>query len=139
MVGAGRDEGRDSGGARELYVVIGHSPRHLDRNVTLLGRVLSGIELLSTLPRGKGALGFYETAAERTPLVRVRVAADVPPAERTPLEVMRTDTPRYRELVEAKRFRHEKWFVDPVGHLELCNAPLPVRSAVATPAASPRK
>jgi len=51
MVGAGRDEDADSGGGTELYAVIGHAPRHLDRNVTLLGRVLQGIELLSSLPR----------------------------------------------------------------------------------------
>src|ERR1700731_772580 len=47
MVGAGRDNDVDSGGGTELYVVIGQAPRHLDRNVTLLGRVVAGIELLS--------------------------------------------------------------------------------------------
>jgi peptidylprolyl isomerase len=47
MVGAGRDNAPDSGGGAELYVVIGQAPRHLDRNVTLLGRVVKGMELLS--------------------------------------------------------------------------------------------
>jgi peptidylprolyl isomerase len=59
MVGAGRDNAPDSGGGTELYVVIGQAPRHLDRNVTLLGRVVQGMELLSALPRGTGAMGFY--------------------------------------------------------------------------------
>src|SRR6516225_7099504 len=47
MVGSGRGDDVDSGGGTELYVVIGQAPRHLDRNVTLLGRVVSGMELLS--------------------------------------------------------------------------------------------
>ncbi|MGO9850953.1 MAG: peptidylprolyl isomerase, partial [Steroidobacteraceae bacterium] len=46
MLGAGRDNDVDSGGGTELYVVIGQAPRHLDRNVTLLGRVVRGMELL---------------------------------------------------------------------------------------------
>lgn len=63
MVGAGRDMDVDSGGGTELYVVTGQAPRHLDRNVTLVGRVVQGMELLSALPRGTGALGFYEARA----------------------------------------------------------------------------
>jgi peptidylprolyl isomerase len=131
MLGAGRGNAADSGGGTELYVVIGHSPRHLDRNVTLLGRVVSGMERLSTLHRGSGALGFYEKAEERVPVIRVRVAADVPMAERTELEVLRTDTKTFASLVEARRFRREEWFLNPVGHLELCNLPIPVRPRTA--------
>jgi peptidylprolyl isomerase len=119
----------DSGGGTDLYVVTGHAPRHLDRNVTLLGRVVKGMEMLSVLPRGTGALGFYERPEQRIPVRSVRVAADVPPAERTPLEVLRTDTPAFAALIESRRNRREEWFDDPVGRIELCNVPLPVRPA----------
>lgn len=128
MVGAGRDAGADSGGGTELYVVIGHAPRHLDRNVTLLGRVVQGMELLSALPRGTGALGFYEQAEQRVPIKAIRVAADVPAAGRTDLEVMRTDTPVFQELMESRRNRREEWFHAQAGRIELCNVPIPVRS-----------
>ena len=130
MVGAGRDMAPDSGGGAELYVVIGHSPRHLDRNVTLVGRVLKGMELLTVLPRGTGALGFYENPKQYVPLKSVRVAADVPAALRTALEVIRTDTPTFSKLIEARRYRREDWFLDPVGHVELCNVPIVVRPAL---------
>ena len=76
MVGAGRDTSADSGGGTELYVVIGQAPRHLDRNVTLLGRVVQGMELLSGLPRGTGPLGFYEKPGQRVPIKAANVAAD---------------------------------------------------------------
>lgn len=129
MVGAGRADTADSGNGAELYVVIGHSPRHLDRNVTLIGRVLRGIELLSTLPRGNGPLGFYQDPAQHVPIRSIRLAAAVPAAERTPLEILRTDTPTFQALIAARRNRREPWFLDPVGHVELCNVPIPVRDA----------
>jgi peptidylprolyl isomerase len=56
MVGAGRDDPPESNGT-EMYAVIGHAPRQLDRNVALFGRVLMGMELLSSLPRGSGEIG----------------------------------------------------------------------------------
>ena len=128
MVGAGRDNAADSGGGTELYAVIGHAPRHLDRNVTLLGRVVQGIEQLSTLPRGTGALGFYEQAKQRVPLRRVRIVADLPAAQRPALEALRTDTTTWAAYVDARRNRHEEWFIEPTGQIEVCNVPLPIRA-----------
>jgi peptidylprolyl isomerase len=127
MVGAGRDNDVDSGNGSELYVVIGQAPRQLDRNAALIGRVVQGMQLLATLPRGTGALGFYERPADRTPIKSVRVAADVPQAERTPLEVMRTDTHTFAELVESRRNRRDDWYKVPAGRIDVCNVPLPVR------------
>ncbi|MFO1512379.1 MAG: peptidylprolyl isomerase [Verrucomicrobiota bacterium] len=127
MVGAGRDNAPDSGGGTELFVVIGHAPRHLDRNDTLLGRVVQGIELLSVLPRGTGPLGFYEQAEQRVPIKAIRVAADLPESERTELEILRTDTPTFKELIESRRNRREEWFNVPTGRIEIGNVPVPVR------------
>jgi peptidylprolyl isomerase len=132
MVGVGRGNGPVSGNGAELYVVIGHAPRQLDRNIAVVGRVIRGMELLSTLPRGTGALGFYETAAERTPIVAMRVAADVPAAERESLELLRTDTATFAALVEARRNRRDDWYKVPAGYIDLCNVPLPVRTAKAS-------
>ncbi|HTC17108.1 MAG TPA: peptidylprolyl isomerase, partial [Steroidobacteraceae bacterium] len=127
MVGAGRDNDVDSGGGTELYVVIGQAPRHLDRNVTLLGRVVQGMELLSVMPRGSGALGFYEHAEQRVPIRSLRVAGDVPVAQRTELEVLRTDTPTFLAYVAARRNRLEEWFKVPAGRIDVCNIPIPAR------------
>jgi peptidylprolyl isomerase len=127
MVGAGRDEDVDSGGGTELYAVTGHSPRHLDRNVTLLGRVVKGIDLLSALPRGTAELGFYEKPEQRVPIRAVRVAADVPETERTRLSILRTDTQTFMDLVESRRNRRDSWFKVPAGRIEVCNVPIPIR------------
>jgi len=129
MVGAGRDSAPERGGGTEIYVVIGHAPRHLDRNVTLFGRVVKGMELLSALPRGTGPLGFYEKPEQRVPIKTVRVAADLPPTERTALEVMRTDTKTFGQLIESRRNRREEWFQLQAGRIEIGNVPIPVLAA----------
>ncbi|MGH8441413.1 MAG: peptidylprolyl isomerase [Nevskiaceae bacterium] len=126
-LGVSRGNTADSGSGAGLYVVIGHSPRHLDRNITLAGRVVKGMELLTVLPRGTGPLGFYEKPSQYVPIRRVRVAADVPAGERTALELLRTDTPTFAAWVDARRNRREEWFLDQVGHVEVCNVPLPAR------------
>ena len=127
-VGAGRDNGVDSGSGAELYVVIGQEPRQLDRNIALVGRVVQGMDLLAALPRGTGALGFYEKPAQRLPITSMRLAADVPAAERTPLEVLRTDTSTFTALVESRRNRRDDWYRRPAGKIDLCNVPIPVRA-----------
>jgi peptidylprolyl isomerase len=127
MLGVGRDNDPRSGSGAELYVVIGHAPRHLDRNVALVGRVLKGIELLSSLPRGTKALGFYAMPENFVRITSIRLAADVAPGQRTHLQVMRTDTPEFQAVIESRRNRRDEWTRVPAGRIELCNVPLPVR------------
>jgi peptidylprolyl isomerase len=135
VIGAGRAVAPDSSNGSSLYVVIGQSPRHLDRNITTLGRVVQGMELLSVMVRGPAPLGFYEQAAQRTPLQGVRVAADLPAARQTPLELFRTEGPAWEALLESRRNRRDAWFQRPAGHLDLCNVQVPVRAARPPPAA----
>jgi peptidylprolyl isomerase len=127
MVGVGRDLDVQSGSGAEMYVVIGHSPRHLDRNVALVGRVVKGMELLSSLPRGSLEMGFYAENETPLPIKSIRLEEDMPPNERTPLEVLRTDTPTFAALIESRRNRPEEFFKVQAGRIELCNVPIPVR------------
>ena len=130
-IGVGRDNPPNTGDGSELYVVIGQAPRHLDRNLAMVGRVVQGMELLSGLKRGTGALGFYQTAAERTPINSIRLASDVAPAQRANLEALRTDSATFRSVIESRRFRRESFFVTPTGHINMCNVPLSVRAIAA--------
>jgi len=127
MVVVGRDNDVDSGNGTELYVVIGQAPRQLDRNVALVGRVVAGMEQLSTLKRGTAALGYYEKPEERTVINSLRLAADVPEAQRSHLEIMRTDTHTFADLVESRRNRRDEWYKVPAGRIDVCNVPLVVR------------
>lgn len=129
IVGVGRGMPLDSGSGAELYTVIGHSPRPLDRVITLAGRVLKGMELLSALPRGTGTLGFYEKVEQRVPIASVRLAADVPAAERERIEVLSGQSDTYVKWRDARRFRQDDFFIRASGHIDVCNAMPPVRAA----------
>lgn len=126
MLGAGRGMAADSGNGAELYVVTGHAPRHLDRNVTLLGRALYGMQHLLSLPRGTGPLGFYESEKEYVPIKSIRIGADIDEQKRN-IEVMRTDTLTFNKFVRARTTRLEEWFVDKAGNIEVCNIAVPMR------------
>jgi cyclophilin family peptidyl-prolyl cis-trans isomerase len=123
----GRDNSPDSGNGSELYVAIGQAPRRLDRNLTVVGRVVEGMDELSALPRGHGPMGFYAHPKERTPILDIRVAADLPPAQRPNIEILRTDSPTFQRLLQAARDRHDAFYITPPAKVDICAVPAPVR------------
>jgi peptidylprolyl isomerase len=125
MVGVGRNLSPDTGTGAELYTVIGHAPRHLDRNIALVGRVIEGIEHMSSLPRGTGALGFYEKEEERVPILSVQLgnaAKDVPA-----FEYLSTDSKSFAAYADARANRRDAFFNIPAGGADICNIPVPIR------------
>mgnify|MGYP006159134383 FL=1 len=125
MVGVGRNLSPDTGSGAELYTVIGHAPRHLDRNIALVGRVIEGIEHMSSLPRGTGALGFYEKEEDRVPILSVRIgnaAKDVPA-----FEYLSTDSDSFAAYADARANRRDAFFNIPAGGADICNIPVPIR------------
>lgn len=127
-VGAGRSNPPDSSIAAELYVVIGQAPRALDHQLTMVGRVLKGMELLSAMPRGPAPMGFYEKPEQRVPILSIKLASDVPEDQRTPLQLLRTDSQAFIDATEARRNRVDDFYTEPAGHIDLCNVPLPMRA-----------
>lgn len=127
MVGVGRDNEADSGNGVELYVVTGHAPRRLDRNVTIVGRVVHGIELLSVMPRGTGEMGFYKTESERTKIKSIRFASELPATQRIELEALKPDTVEFKKRIEKARNRKDAWYKNSPNHIDLCSVVLPVR------------
>lgn len=133
MVGVGRDYSPDTGSGAELYTVIGHAPRHLDRNIALVGRVIEGIEHLSSLPRGKGELGFYaaDEVDKRTPILSVRVAADLPADRQPEFEYLSTTSETFTRYADTRANRRDPFFIVPAGGADICNVPVPVRRVAA--------
>ena len=129
MVGVGRDLSPDTGTGGELYAVIGHAPRHLDRNIALVGRIVSGFEAMSSLPRGTEALGFYKERSSDVPIVRARLAADLPAAERPRFEYL--TGPSFAAYLHARKNRQDDFFIRPAGGADLCNVNVPVRAVPA--------
>jgi peptidylprolyl isomerase len=130
-VGVGRDLSPDTGTGGELYAVIGHAPRALDRNIAVVGRVIEGIERMSALPRGTEALGFYKESSQNVPLASVRLASEIPAGERPGFQYMDTMSPTFAAYLRVKANRKDDFFIRPAGGVDLCGANVPVRRAPA--------
>lgn len=128
VLGAGRNNAPDSSIGAELYVVVGQAPRALDHQLSVVGRVVKGMEFLSVIPRGPEPMGFYEKPEQRAPINAIRLASEVPEAERTPLQLLRTDSKAFIDATDARRNRVDDFYTVPAGHIDLCNVALPVRT-----------
>jgi peptidylprolyl isomerase len=127
MVGVARDLAPSTGSGAELYTVIGHAPRHLDRNIAIVGRVVEGIQWLSSLPRGGGALGVYENPTERVPILSARLASQLPDDERPHFQYRATDNVRFAAWLSERENRKPPFFTVPAGGADICNAQAPIR------------
>lgn len=128
-VGVARDFSPDTGTGAELYAVIGHAPRALDRNIAVVGRLIEGIEHLSTLPRGKGEAGVYDDPALKVPIVSVRLGNEVPEAERPRFEYLASESASFAQLMKVRANRSDEFYKVPAGGVDVCNVPVPVRRA----------
>jgi peptidylprolyl isomerase len=126
-VGVGRDLSPDTGTGGELYAVIGHAPRHLDRNIAIVGRVIDGIDKLSSLPRGTEALGFYKDKAQYAPIARLQLASQMPAGERPAYEYMNSGSAAFAANVRVRANRKDDFYIRPAGGVDLCNVQVPVR------------
>lgn len=126
-VGVGRGLSPDTGTGGELYAVIGHAPRHLDRNIAVVGRVVEGIESLSSLPRGTETLGFYKERTQDIPIAWMRLASELAGPERPSFQYLDTGSASFAEYVRARANRKDDFFIRPAGGVDVCNAPVPIR------------
>jgi len=129
FVGVGRNVSPDAGTGAELYAVNGQAPRQLDRNIAVVGRVVEGMAHLSSLPRGSGELGFYTADEKTVPILSVRLASELPEAERPHFQVMDVASPSFAAYLRLRANRKDDFYDRPAGGVDLCNAPVPVRAA----------
>jgi peptidylprolyl isomerase len=126
-VGVGRDLSPDTGTGGELYAIIGHAPRQLDRVIAVVGRVVDGIDKLSSLPRGTEALGFYKDPSMYVPIASIRLASAMPAAERPAYEYMDTGSATFAKYLHVRANRLDDFYIRPAGGVDLCNVQVPVR------------
>ena len=125
-VGVGRDLSPDTGTGGELYAAIAPI-RHLDRNIAVVGRVIDGIDKLSSLPRGTEALGFYKDKSAFVPIASIRIASNIPAAERPAYEYLDTASASFAAYLRVRANRKDDFYIRPAGGVDLCNVNVPVR------------
>lgn len=126
-VGVGRDLSPDTGTGGELYAIIGQAPRQLDRVIAVVGRVVDGIDKLSSLPRGTEALGFYKDPSLYVPIASIRLASAMPAGERPAYEYMDTGSATFAAYLHLRANRRDDFYIRPAGGVDLCNVQVPVR------------
>ncbi|MBX7199410.1 MAG: peptidylprolyl isomerase [Rhodospirillaceae bacterium] len=124
-VAVGRSNAPDTGSGIELYAIIGHAQRHMDRNLAVVGRVVEGMDVLSALPRGPAPQGNYEKA-NFIPIAKTQgFSASDAAAPR--FEVLRTDTPTFTQYVNARANRLDAFYAKPAAGIDVCNVQVPIQ------------
>ena len=125
MVGVARDALPSTGSGAELFTPIGQSARRLDRNYAVVGRIIEGMALLSGLPRSDAPMGVYASEGERLGIGSVRLASDMPAAERPHYQYRAAGNPRFAAYVAARETAKPPTVG--LGGASVCDVPLPVR------------
>lgn len=125
-VGVGRNNSPDTGTGAELYAVIGTPPRQLDRNIAVVGRVIEGIEHLSSLPRAPGN-GMYHDKARNVPILSIRLGNELPAADQPHFEYLSSASQSFRDYVSARVNRRDDFIIYSPGSADICNIPIPIR------------
>ncbi|KLI62926.1 peptidylprolyl isomerase [Aurantiacibacter marinus] len=126
-VGVGRGYAPDTGTGAELYTIIGQPQRHMDRNLAVVGRIIDGMEHLSSLPRGSGDLGFYTDEEDhlRTAILSVRLASET--ADPPSYEYLDTASETFARYVNVRANRDDAFYTVPAGGVDVCSVQVPVR------------
>lgn len=98
VAGMARDEPNDS--ANSQFFLMRQAYPSLDKRYTVWGRVISGLSVVRALKASPNPDGIV---SEPDRMTRVRVAADLPQAERPAIRVMDTRSPAFRALVDHAR------------------------------------
>ena len=127
-VAMARNEDPDSS-ATDFYIVIGQAPRYLDRNLTVFGRVIWGMDVVQRIKRGATREnGIIEEDLERTWIKRMRLASSLEENERLDVWVADTNSRGFKNMLKDRRNRNNKFFHHkPPKVLDICQVPIPVR------------
>ena len=123
-----RDNDPDSGGT-EFYIVL-DAQRYLDRNLTVFGRVIDGMQYVQKLKRGVRAIesGVIQAPEQGDEILSMTVAADMAAAIRPAYQVQAMPTQAFEDAKTAKRVREEDFFYrKPPEMLDICGFDVPVR------------
>lgn len=123
-----RDTDPDSG-STEFYIVL-DAQRYLDRNLTVFGRVIDGMQYVQKLKRGVRAIesGVIQAPDVGDEILSMTVAADLADVIRPNYQVQAMPSQAFEDAKTAKRVRDEAFFYrKPPEILDICGFEVPVQ------------
>ena len=116
VAGMARDEGNDT--ANSQFFLMRQAYPALDKRYSIWGMTVSGLDVVRSLRVGDGDNGMVTAEPDR--MTRVRIAADIAEVERPGVQVLATDSPRFRAMVDQTRTARGADF-------SVCDISLPVQ------------
>jgi len=123
-----RDTDPDSG-STEFYIVL-DAQRYLDRNLTIFGRVIDGMQYVQKLKRGIRAIesGVIQAPEVGDEIMSMTVVADMDSVIQPKYQVQAMPTQAFEDAKTAKRVREAAFFYrKPPEVLDICGFETPVR------------
>lgn len=118
----------DSGYA-DFYIIMGQAPRYLDRNMTVFGRVVWGMDVVQRIKRGPALEnGIIKGDLDRTWIKNMRLASTLDQSQQLNIWIADTNDKSFVKIVKQRRDRKEKFFHhQPPKVLDICQVPVPSR------------
>lgn len=124
-----RDVDADSA-STEFYIVIGQATRHLDRNMSTIGRVIYGMPAVQALQRANinNSSGVIEDAAKRSEILWAKLAKDVSPHNQLKVQIQQQHSEQVMQrLASAKTLDNAFFHFKGNGNLDVCYYQLKTR------------
>jgi peptidylprolyl isomerase len=128
VIAMARNEDKDSS-RTDFYIVLGQAPRYLDRNLTVFGRVIEGMDKVQGIKRGPVSnAGVFVDETASTRIRSMKLGIEIPEEQRLRTYVMDTGSDAFGELMEDRRNRKHPFFHHrPPKVLDVCQVPVATR------------
>lgn len=107
----------------DFYITLGQAPRHLDRNMTILGKVIYGMPIVQSINRAKMSAeeGIIEEQNKRTIINSINMANDIPPQQRIEVQVQsQTSIAFTKRIANARTLNNEFFHYKGNGNIDIC-------------------
>lgn len=119
----GRNDDRNSA-STEFYIPL-QPQRYLDRNLSVFGRVISGMEHVQRLRRNTPPASKDDDVGDE--IIAMHIGSDLPTARQVQMEILRTDSAAFSDYWESRRNRPESFFHFRHDYVDICQLPMPLR------------
>ena len=128
VVAMARGNEADSG-STDFYIVIGQAPRYLDRNLTVFGRVVHGMNFVQQIRRGATEEnGIIDDETQQTRIRSIHLGTEIGKPQLKDVYVMDTQSDGFAKFMAARRNRQDAFFHHhPPEVLDVCQVPIGAR------------
>ncbi|MDN4501572.1 peptidylprolyl isomerase [Alteromonadaceae bacterium BrNp21-10] len=110
IIAMARSNDKDSA-TTDFYITIGQGPRHLDRNMSVFGRVIWGMQHIQSVNRGDPEKsGVIEDSEQRSKILWASLGTDTPAGQQLPIQIQNEWGNTYQQWLQGKRDMQEDFF-----------------------------